>query len=169
MRVGSETDGTHEVGCEQEAERKNGQEDQQKASLARNCVGTAALDCPAGRSPALTRDAKPGELRSPAQPRAAVPTRAGVTYGGFEIDDCIKPGVALQETCRRDSRLSSAVQRRTVLGQALCLWQQLWPPRASSHRQPELLHRGADRGNGLCAGSSVGVFGRDSAIQGRSP
>src|SRR5260370_4365352 len=50
------------------------------ASLERSeNVGTAALGCPAGQSPAALLSARtekrtPGELRPPAQPRAAVPT-----------------------------------------------------------------------------------------------
>ena len=48
------------------------------------------------------------------------------------------------------------------------LRQQLWPPCAASHGQLELLHRSADCGDGLCAGSSAGVFGRNAAVQGRS-
>src|SRR5581483_10101224 len=48
-------------------------------------VGTAALGCPAGQSPAEFSD-KTAELRSAGQPRAAVPTQAlfGIVQGGMD-------------------------------------------------------------------------------------
>jgi len=51
-------------------------------------VGTAALGCPAERSSAASLRPSSGELRSPGQPRAAVPTRAqalfGIVQGGMD-------------------------------------------------------------------------------------
>ena len=46
--------------------------------------------------------------------------------------------------------------------------QQLRPPGAASHGQLELLHRGADCGDGVCARPSAGVFRTRRAIERRS-
>src|ERR1039458_4820415 len=113
-------------------------------------------------------DAKPGELRSPAQPGAAVPTCEGATYGGFEIGDCFRPDGALQEAGGCGSRTGGAAERRAGFGQALRLSEHLLPPRAASHGEFELLHRRADCGDRLRARSSAGIFGGDAAVQGRS-
>ena len=82
-----------------------------RSGASREPRGTAALGCQQDEVRLLAADAKqPGELRSPAQPRAAVATCAGEFMADLKSDDCIELDGAVQEAGGRGSRTGGAAQ-----------------------------------------------------------